>query len=204
MLTPRQHELLCFIDAEIQEKGIAPSYVEMKRAMGLASLAGINRIMKGLTERGFVHRLPNRTRAIEVLIRPNTGMRPSARPVRVPIMAGLIGDVPVWRSGEGRLLDVPPGILGRGDHFAFVVDGDSMVDEGLLGGDVAILRRADDVGSGRIALVSVDGRPLIRRWSREGSMIRLDPGSRAYDPTRHRIEDVTVHGVLAGMIRTYV
>ncbi len=225
MLTAKQNELLCFIDHVQKGTGVSPSFREMMIALDLNSTAGVHRLVEGLCERGYLRRMPNRARALEVLKRapgPDWEARKGLGNTAVPdeavgstdrlpvgvaptrVIDSIVDGVCSWRTGPGAVLRVPSFMIGGGDHFVVDMEDDAMVDEGILPGD-ALLIRSDFVGvQGRIMLVDVDGRGArVRRWSREGSMVRLDPANRAYDPERFRPEAVRVHGRLAGVIRTY-
>lgn len=224
MLTAKQNELLCFIDHVQRTTGFSPSFREMMDALDLNSTAGVHRLVNGLCERGHLRRMPNRARALEVLKRATgpdwetrKGIAPtsgddagspvpattcSATPVRV--LDSIVDGERSWRSGPGSVVSVPSFMIGQGDHFVVLMADDAMVDEGILPGDSVLIRTDASGVDGGITLVDVDGCGLlIRRWNREGSMIRLDPANRAYDPQRFRPEAVRAHGRIAGVIRTY-
>lgn len=97
MLTRKQHELLLFIHERLKETGIPPSFDEMKEALDLASKSGIHRLITALEERGFIRRLPNRARALEVLRLPDSiapGLNPGARKFSPSVIEGSLGKAP--------------------------------------------------------------------------------------------------------------
>src|SRR5450631_4263706 len=153
MLTRKQFELLRFIHERLTEAGIPPSFDEMKDALDLRSKSGIHRLITALEERGFIRRLPNRARAIEVIKLPelSAGSGGNGRRGFTPsVIEGTLGRV---RSGSSigagtpiealqtrsHTISVPPDMLGSGEHYALEVRGDSMVDAGILDGDMALI-----------------------------------------------------------------
>ena len=95
-------------------------------------------------------------------------------------------------------------MLGPGEHYALEVSGDSMVEEGILDGDFALIRRVDTAREGEIVVALIDeAEATLKTFRREGQMIRLDPANRMYEPQRYRPEQITIQGRLAGLIRRY-
>ena len=219
MLTRKQHELLLYIDRHLSETGVSPSFEEMKEALDLKSKSGVHRLISALEERGFIRRLPNRARALEVLKVPEMKVAApaasAAAPVRVPEAANdSIIDLPLHgRIAAGTpiealqgtdTLPVPAALLGPGEHYALEVAGDSMVEEGILDGDYALIRRQDTARDGEIVVALINQEEAtLKTFRREGQMIRLDPANRLYDPQRYRPEQVRIQGKLAGLLRRY-
>ncbi len=217
MLTRKQHELLLYIHGRLSETGVSPSFEEMKEALDLKSKSGVHRLISALEERGFIKRLANRARALEVLKMPETkGAAPAVADasVRVPQAANDVVDLPLHgRIAAGTpiealqgtdTLPVPAALLGPGEHYALEVAGDSMVEEGILDGDYALIRRQDTARDGEIVVALIDNEEAtLKTFRHEGQMIRLDPANRRYDPQRFRPEQVQIQGRLAGLLRRY-
>ena len=216
MLTAKQRELLLFIDARLKESGISPSFDEMREALDLKSKSGVHRLISALEERGFIRRLPNRARALEVLKLPE--VRPSAtvvpiRPVTAApandtmelILAGRIAaGTPIEALQGTETFAVPSALLGPGEHYALEVSGDSMVEEGILDGDFALIRKVDTARDGEIVVALIDNEEAtLKTYRREGRMIRLDPANSRYEPQRYDETRVQIQGRLAGLIRRY-
>jgi len=217
MLTRKQSELLTYIQDRLKESGVSPSFEEMKDALALKSKSGVHRLISALEERGFIRRLPNRARALEVLRLPEAqgGMPALAKaPVAPPLAANDVVELPLHgriaagmpiEALEGQSsLPVPAALLGPGEHYALEVAGDSMVDEGILDGDYALIRKTDVARDGEIVVALInDEEATLKTFRREGQMIRLDPANRLYDPQRYRPEQVRIQGRLAGLLRRY-
>jgi repressor LexA len=213
MLTAKQRELLIFIDSRLNEDGVSPSFDEMREALDLKSKSGVHRLISALEERGFIRRLPNRARALEVLklpeVRPSatvTPIRPAAANDTMElILAGRIAaGTPIEALQGNETFAVPAALLGPGEHYALEVSGDSMVDEGILDGDFALIRKVDTARDGEIVVALIDNEEAtLKTFRREGRMIRLDPANSRYEPQRYDEARVQIQGRLAGLIRRY-
>jgi repressor LexA len=232
MLTRKQHELIRFIQDRLEETGISPSFEEMKEALDLKSKSGVHRLISALEERGFIRRLPNRARALEVLKQPenitggksvkaaanqNSALTPivgTAKPINTPSPANDVIELPLHgriaagvpiEAIEGQsMLPVPAALLGAGEHYALEVSGDSMVEAGILDGDYALIRRTETARDGEIVVALVRGEEATLKYlRREDGMVRLDPANAAYDPQFYRPGEVQVQGKLAGLLRKY-
>ena len=217
MLTRKQHELLCYINDRLGETGVSPSFEEMKDALELKSKSGVHRLISALEERGFIRRLANRARALEVLRMPDikAGIESQPRaPVSTPTAANDVVELPLHgriaagmpiEALEGQnSLPVPAALLGPGEHYALEVAGDSMVEEGILDGDYALIRKTEVARDGEIVVALINNEEAtLKTFRREGSMIRLDPANRNYDPQRYRPDQVAIQGKLAGLLRRY-
>jgi repressor LexA len=215
MLTAKQHELLIFIDKRLKENGISPSFDEMREALDLKSKSGVHRLISALEERGFIRRLPNRARALEVLKLPETrsatvtplravAPAPANDTIEIPLHGRIAAGTPIEALQGTECFPVPAALLGPGEHYALEVSGDSMVEEGILDGDFALIRKADVARDGEIVVALInDEEATLKTFRREGNMIRLDPANRQYEAQRYRPEQVQIQGRLAGLIRRY-
>jgi repressor LexA len=215
MLTAKQRELLLFIDNRLKESGISPSFDEMREALDLKSKSGVHRLISALEERGFIRRLPNRARALEVLKHPEvktasvTQLRPAAPAaandtMEIPLHGKIAAGTPIEALQGTENFSVPAALLGPGEHYALEVAGDSMVDEGILDGDFALIRKVDTARDGEIVVALIDNEEAtLKTFRREGSMVRLDPANRQYEPQRYDPRRVQIQGRLAGLIRRY-
>ena len=228
MLTAKQHELIRFIQTRLEESGISPSFEEMKDALDLKSKSGVHRLISALEERGFIRRLPNRARALEVLKQPEDATPGIARtrtlppitaplaapPLRAPAPANDVIELPLHgriaagvpiEALEGQsTLPVPAALLGSGEHYALEVSGDSMIDAGILDGDYALVKRTDTARDGEIVVALIrDEEATLKYLRRENGKIRLDPANSAYESQIYAPGEIVVQGRLAGLLRRY-
>ena len=230
MLTRKQHELLMFIHERIKETGISPSFDEMKEALDLASKSGIHRLITALEERGFLRRLPHRARALEVVKLPQqatTAAPPKGRspfkpqlvepgegaPVvaaandtrELPVLGKIAAGTPIEAIQQERdRLPVAETMLGAGEHFVLEVQGDSMINAGILDGDYVVIRRTDAATSGDIVVALVMGEEAtLKRLRKKGASIALEAANPAYETRIFGPDQVQVQGRLVGLIRRY-
>ncbi len=228
MLTRKQHELIRFIQTRLEDTGVSPSFEEMKDALDLKSKSGVHRLISALEERGFIRRLPNRARALEVLKQPDdvapkapvraandTGSvtplrkpvapaRPANDVIELPLHGRIAAGMPIEALETGATLPVPAALLGAGEHYALEVSGDSMVEAGIFDGDYALVRRTDTARDGEIVVALVRGEEATLKYlRRENGRIRLDPANASYEPQYFRPDEVQVQGKLAGLLRRY-
>jgi repressor LexA len=226
MLTAKQHELLLFINQRLDESGISPSFEEMKEALDLKSKSGVHRLIGALEERGFIRRLANRARALEVMKMPEGGnvggnnvarfapVKESKPQIQIPVAANDVMEIPLHgkiaagvpiEALEGQnSLSVPMALLGAGEHYALEVSGDSMIEAGILDGDYALIRKANTARDGEIVVALVRGEEATLKYlRREGQQIRLDPANGSYEPQYYAQHEVEVQGKLAGLLRRY-
>jgi repressor LexA len=230
MLTRKQHELLMFIHERIKETGVSPSFDEMKEALDLASKSGIHRLITALEERGFLRRLPHRARALEVVKMPQQATaaappkgRAPFRPqvvegVRVPegptttadvrelpILGRIAAGTPIEAIQHERdRIPVPEAMLGAGEHFILEIQGDSMINAGILDGDQVIIKRTDSAHSGEIVVALVKGEEAtLKRLRKKGASIALEAANPAYETRIFGPDQVQVQGRLVGLIRRY-
>jgi len=228
MLTAKQHELIRFIQTRLEATGISPSFEEMKEALDLKSKSGVHRLISALEERGFIRRLPNRARALEVLKQPDdvsaAGIRsaaandllarhtnpPPAAPapandvIEIPLHGRIAAGVPIEALEGQATLPVPAALLGSGEHYALEVSGDSMIEAGILDGDFALVKRTDTARDGEIVVALVRNEEATLKYlRRENGKIRLDPANGAYEPQIYEPGEVVVQGKLAGLLRRY-
>ena len=233
MLTRKQFELLRFIHERLKETGVPPSFDEMKDALDLRSKSGIHRLITALEERGFIRRMPNRARAIEVIKLPesvsqgigarsrgftpsviegNLGkVRPSAvedeagRPIAVPVMGRIAAGTPIEAiQNRSAVINIPTELLSVGEHFALEVRGDSMIEAGILDGDMALIKRTEAADTGDIVVALIDDEEAtLKRFRRRGASIALEPANTAYEVRILPPNRVRIQGKLVGLFRKY-
>jgi len=232
MLTRKQHELLRFIHERLRESGVPPSFDEMKDALDLKSKSGIHRLITALEERGFIRRLPNRARALEVIRLPETvggaaGQKrftPSivegglakaksapppaderSRDISIPVMGRIAAGTPISAiQNRSHSITLSNDFLSQGEHYALEVRGDSMVDAGILEGDLVVIRRQDNANTGDIIVALIDEEEAtLKRFRRRGSSIALEAANQAYETRVLGPDRVKIQGKLVSLVRRY-
>jgi repressor LexA len=231
MLTTKQRELLMFIHERIKESGVSPSFDEMKEALDLASKSGIHRLITALEERGFIRRLAHRARALEVIKLPDQattsapprgrqafvpqvveGSRPAEASVAInddtrelPLLGKIAAGVPIEAMGQERdRMHVPEALLGAGEHYILEIEGDSMINAGILNGDFVVIKKTDTAQSGEIVVALVDeDTATLKRLRKKGGSIALEAANPDYKTKIYNDGQVKVQGRLVGLMRRY-
>ncbi len=242
MLTRKQLDLLRFIQSRMQECGVPPSFDEMKDALDLKSKSGIHRLITALEERGFLRRLPNRARAIEVIRipesltqaapAPQTPAEPrrftpsvveggkskqppapastrmideSGRAISIPVMGRIAAGTPVSAiQNQSHAITLSPDFVAGGEHYALEVRGDSMVEAGILDGDLVVIRKQDTANTGDIIVALIDDEEAtLKRLRRRGSSIALEAANPAYETRVLGPDRVQIQGRLVSLVRRY-
>ena len=228
MLTAKQHELIRFIQQRLEDTGISPSFEEMKEALDLKSKSGVHRLISALEERGFIRRLPNRARALEVVKLPENVVMGSPAPVAandavsaaipakavapepandiidVPLHGRIAAGAPIEAIEGQSSMPVPAALLGPGEHYALEVSGDSMIEAGIFDGDFALVKRTDTARDGEIVVALVDNEEATLKYLRkDAGRVVLDPANGAYEAQVYEPHRVQVQGKLAGLLRRY-
>jgi repressor LexA len=238
MLTRKQNELLRYIQERLADTGIPPSFDEMKEALDLKSKSGIHRLITALEERGFIRRLPNRARALEVIkALPETTSRPKfspsvvegnfgkakggptggigrsvagavvdgQKPVSIPVMGRIAAGTPISAiQNRSHSITLSPDFLTSGEHYALEVRGDSMVDAGILDGDVVVIKRQELANTGDIIVALIDDEEAtLKRFRRRGSSIALEAANPAYETRVLGPNRVKIQGKLVSLVRRY-
>jgi repressor LexA len=228
VLTQRQHQLLQFIHGYLRDHGVPPSFEEMRAALRLKSKSGIHRLIKGLEERGYIRRLPYRARALEVIRLPNGARvvpgagfgpadanvvpfgRPAGHaaddaPASLPLYGRIAAGTPIEALRDhATQVQVPPHLLGQGDHYALEVVGDSMVDAGIQDGDLIVIERSDLASNGDIVVALIDDTEVtLKRLRCKGQTIALEAANPQYETRIFGPNRVKVQGRLIGLMRRY-
>jgi repressor LexA len=228
VLTRKQHDLLIFVHKCLKADGISPSFDEMKDALGLRSKSGIHRLITALEERGFIRRLPHRARALEVLMLPDAMIPPggfepsvisgglekgitgqpvakSVENVSLPLYGRIAAGTPIEALRDhSQTIDMPASLLSNGEHYALEVDGESMIDAGILDGDTAIIERCDSAENGAIVVALVDDYEVtLKRLRRKGASVALEPANANFETRIFPPDRVKVQGRLVSLLRRY-
>lgn len=223
MLTRQQKSLLDFIAARLKDTGVTPSYEEMQAALQLKSKSGIHRLVSGLEERGFIRRLPRKARALEVLrteapVPASKKRTPHALAPDLPLPAVI--ELPLYgriaagtameaHAANDETITVPVSLLGgakavSGKHYALRVRGDSMIDDGINDGDIAMIYATDKAETGQIVVALIDDHEAtLKHFHRKGDEVVLRAANAAYADMHFKAAQVKVQGRLVGLWRRY-
>jgi repressor LexA len=196
-LTHRQQEILTFVRRYAGSHGYPPSVREIGQAMGLTSSSTVHSHLEALARKGFLRRDPSKPRALEIL---NDGHGPGARMVLLPVIGQVTAGVPILaeQNIEDHLA-LPADLTSGAEAFVLKVRGDSMIDDGILDGDLLIVRRQAGANNGDIVVARLGDEATVKRFYREGDRVRLQPSNRTMQPIYAR--DVVIEGKAIGVLR---
>jgi repressor LexA len=196
-LTKRQKEILDFIRAYRAEHGISPTQREIRERFGLSSFGTVQKHLKRLEEKGALSREWNRSRGVAPA---EDGGGQS-----VPLLGLVAAGRPIEPFPDEEEIEVPSALLSksRGEHFVLRVRGDSMIEDGIRDGDLVIVARRATAQNGQTVVALVRGEATLKRYYADGSRVRLQPANSSMKPITADSRDVTVQGIVTGLMRDY-
>ncbi|MCL2576565.1 MAG: transcriptional repressor LexA [Defluviitaleaceae bacterium] len=199
-LTAKQQMILDFLKAEIRRNGYPPTVREICEAVGLSSTSTVHSHLETLERKGHIRRSPAKNRSTEIL---EEDFYTNARElVNVPIVGRVAAGVPILADENIEdTFPIPIDYVKNDTCFMLHVKGDSMIDEGILDGDLVLVRQQPDANNGDIVIALLDDSATVKTFYREGEFIRLDPANSAFDPIR--VRECEVLGKVIGLYRRY-
>ena len=219
MLTSKQLQLLNFLRKAFKNNKISPSFEEMKIALGLKSKSGIHRLVSALEERGFIKRLHNKARAIKIINQNeeenvhnrriyNKNILPEFDTAKnVKIFGKIAAGTPIEaiENPEGYMSIPSEMIKNTNQHYALKVSGESMIDAGILDGDIAVLEKTEYVKNGDIVVALIDSQEAtLKRIRKKSNAIALEPANKNFETRIFGPKRITIQGKLVGIIRNYL
>ena len=211
MLTSKQLKLLEFLRESLNKNSVSPSFEEMKLALGLKSKSGIHRLITALEERGFIQRLHNKARAINIIskeedlnFKNNNYIDNNIKNVKLygKIAAGT--PIEAIENSEGFMTIPSEMIKNTNQHYALKVSGESMIDAGILDGDIAVLEKTELVNNGDIVVALIDNQEAtLKRIRKKLNSIALEPANKNFETRIFGPKRITIQGKLVGIIRNY-
>jgi repressor LexA len=206
MLTKKQKELLDYITLINNNSGISPSYEEMKNRLNLKSKSGIHRIISALEERGFIRKLANKARAIEIL--NNNIANPQElvnKVIDIPLYGKIAAGTPIEAiSSSSSIITTPIDMVKGGEHYALEISGDSMIDLGINNKDIAIIKKSKVANNGEIVVALIDkNEATLKKFKKTSTNIVLIPANDLYQTQTYEFSRVQIQGILVGIMRKY-
>ena len=208
MLTKKQKELLDYIKIVNKEHGISPSYEEMKNKLSLKSKSGIHRIISALEERGFIKKLANKARAIEIVTSEKNYTSKNenmAKVIEIPLYGKIAAGTPIEAiSNISSFISTPDNMINKGEHYALEISGESMTGSGINDKDIAIIKRSSSATNGQIVVALVDKtEATLKKLKKTSSNIVLLPSNDLYQAQSYEPSRVQIQGILVGLMRKY-
>jgi len=207
-LSDIQKKILNFIMDEIEQKGYPPSVREIGRAVGLKSSSTVHNHLIKLEKKGYLRRDPSKPRAIEVLMKGSNKTEKSNNKfdlniVNVPIVGKITAGDPIFADENiEEYFTLPNYFLGHNENvFMLRVKGSSMIEAGILDGDIIIVRKQNYADNGDIVVALIENEATVKRFYKEKDFIRLQPENRYMEPIF--LKKVMILGKVIGLVRRY-
>jgi repressor LexA len=203
-LTPRQRQVLEFIDSEVRQRGYPPSVREIGEAVGLSSPSTVHAHLAALQDKGYLRRDPTKPRAIEVTLEPSTGADVERRPVRhVPLLGDVAAGTGVLAAEQvEELMPVPEDLTGDGELFMLRVRGESMIDAGIFDGDFVVVRVQPSADPGDVVVAGIPGEEAtVKTFLRKRNKIVLRPANETMEDLVFEPNDVRIYGKVVTLLR---
>jgi repressor LexA len=199
-LTKRQKQLVDYLEGYINEHGYAPTLAEVGEHFGLSSLATVHKHLRNLEGKGFITRQHNHSRALEISQR----RRQAAGEQELPLLGRVAAGQPIEAVEGNETISVPEEFVRRDNTFCLKVRGESMVEDGIRDGDYIIVEGRDSATNGETVVALVGNEATVKRFFREADgRVRLQPANHLMDPIFVSQGDLTIRGVVVGLMRHY-
>ncbi len=196
-LTPKQAAILEVIKKNIRQKGYPPSVREIGKAVGLSSSSTVHGYLRKLEEKGYLRRDATKPRAMEVL---DDLTREKTEYINVPLLGRVAAGMPLLAvENKEDIFPLPVHFTGTGDFFMLTVRGDSMIEAGILNGDMVVVRRQNDADNGDIVVALMEEEATVKRLYKESRRVRLQPENSLMDPIY--TTDAQILGKVVGLVR---
>ena len=204
MLTKQQNKLFNFLKNRIKKTNVSPSFEEMKIAMGLKSKSGIQRLIDGLVERGFIEKKNNKKRAINIL---NNSIKKEEKDlINLPLLGSIAAGNPIEaiENTEDKI-QIPLNLISPNKkNYVLKIEGDSMINKGIVDGDKAIIEYCNDANNGDIVVALINENEVtLKKLKKDKEKIYLIPENDNYKIQSFNPDEVSIQGKLKGIIRSY-
>ncbi len=214
-ITKKQHEVYTYIKEYTEKKGYAPTQREIKEAFGLKSFGSVQRYLKYLKDAGYLTQDWNSKRGLTLIESDSPAPKKAKSPAMpedyngatVPLLGDIAAGIPIEAIEQcDQHVTISQDMIRPGfKHYALTVKGDSMIEDGILDGDVAIIRYKTTANKGETIVAIVDGEATLKKYHKKKDMIELHPANSTMTPIIvSRDQDFKVAGQLVGLIRSYI
>lgn len=198
-LSVRQRQILDFVKDKIKNSGYPPSVREIGQAVGLKSSSTVHAYLLQLEEKGLLRRDPAKPRAI-IPTELNHDLPDNHDTLALPVVGSVAAGTPILAvQNIDSYLSVPVDFIGKGNHFILKVQGDSMIDAGIMDGDYLIVKEQSDASNGEIVVALLEDEATVKRLYKRNGYVELRPENSSMSPII--ADNVAIAGKVAGLLR---
>jgi repressor LexA len=195
-LTKKQKDVLDFITDYVREHGFSPTQKEIQTHFGFKSLGSVQDYIKYLKNGGYLNNDSHSVRGLT----PSTVTQNSEE---IPLLGNIAAGTPIEAIENTNTISVPSHLLGTGQHYALQVKGESMIEEGILDGDIAIIKHQNQAHNGQIVVAIIDNETTLKKYFKKSKQVELHPANRTMKPLIIKDRECEIRGLLVGLIRSY-
>jgi SOS regulatory protein LexA len=195
-LTKKQKDVLDFITEYVRSNGFSPTQKEIQENFGFKSLGSVQDYIKYLKDGGYLN---NDSHSVRGLM-PATVQQNSEE---IPLLGNIAAGVPIEAIENSEMISVPVHMMGKGKHYALQVKGESMIEDGILSGDIAIIKHQNQAENGQIVVAVVDNETTLKRYFKKSKQIELHPANKTMKPIIVKDKECEIRGLMVGLIRSY-
>jgi repressor LexA len=195
-LTKKQKEVLDYITEYVRENDYSPTQKEIQEFFGFKSLGSVQDYIKYLTNGGH---LLNDSHSVRGLM-PSTVQQNTEE---IPLLGSIAAGIPIEAIENSDKISVPMHMLGKGQYYALKVKGESMIEDGILSGDIAIIKHQTQAENGQIVVAVVENETTLKHYFKKTKQIELHPGNKTMKPIIIKDKECEIRGIMVGLIRTY-
>ncbi|MFP5490194.1 MAG: transcriptional repressor LexA [Bacteriovoracia bacterium] len=196
-LTKKQKDVLDYITEFVREKGFAPTQKEIQAYFGFKSLGSVQDYIKYLTQGGYLNNDSHSVRGLTPAHMSSQGTE------EIPLLGSIAAGVPIEAIENTDTVAVPQAMIKKGMHYALKVKGESMIEDGILSGDIAVIRHQTQADNGQIVVAVIDNETTLKRYFKKAKQVELHPANSTMTPIILKDREVEIRGVMVGLLRVY-
>lgn len=199
-LTKKQKQVLDYIKEYINENEVSPTQVEIKEHFGFKSLGSVQDYIRYLKNAGYLENDANSVRGLKP-IDPNADTAENS--ISIPLHGSVAAGNPIEAIEGQETIDIPAYMVRTGHHYALTVSGESMIEDGILDGDMIVVKEQSTASNGQTVIAVIDNEATVKRYYKKSKKIELHPANSTMKPIIVDGGDFQIKGILVGLIRSY-
>lgn len=199
-LTKKQKQVFDFISEYLELNGYSPTQVEIKTHFGFKSLGSVQDYIRYLKNAGYLQNDPNSVRGLTPV---NQNKTVNDNSIAIPLHGSIAAGCPIEAMEGQEEIDVPSSMVGNGQHYALTVKGESMIEDGILDGDLIIIKEQNNAFNGQTVVADIEGEATLKRYYKKSKHIELHPANSSMKPIVVENGNFQIKGILVGLYRSY-
>ena len=197
-LTKKQKQVYDYICEYLDEFGYSPTQVEIKEHFNFKSLGSVQDYIRYLKNSGHIQNDANSVRGLKPV-----GQSNDENVIDIPLLGKVAAGIPIEAIENQETINIPSNMIGGGSHYALTVQGESMIEDGILDGDIIIVKEKSTASNGETVVAMVDNEATVKRYYKKGKNIELHPANSSMSPIIITDGDFHIKGILVGLYRSY-